>query len=392
VVDEGGEPLRVYHGTDATFDEFKPGVDNRNYGPSGFYFTPDRSYAQGYGEHVKEAHLRIENPAKPDMPVPKGFVQEIQEAFGRELFKDNRPITDKTFGDLGEAIDFISVAGGPEEQDALRKEITRALEKRGFDGYDAREFGDEIVAFRPDQIRTLEQRISSTADLLGPEAAARAMEGGASRLVKGAVTFDEAGKAFIELFRDADFSTLVHETGHILRRTLQGADLSIAEAWAGVKDGVWTREAEEKFSRAFEQYLTEGKAPTRELEGVFAKVKGWMLDVYRALKGTGAEVNDEIRGVFDRLLSTEDERVSHPATERPDGIPHEVERARPGAAEEVKAEALDILPEEAEALQRAREDGRLTPEEIAMVDRAEEVKTAADNYQEALLAAINCQY
>jgi hypothetical protein len=54
VVDENGEPLMVYHGTDKVFDEFRD---------SG-YFSPDREYAENYvdGGNVVEAYLSIKNP------------------------------------------------------------------------------------------------------------------------------------------------------------------------------------------------------------------------------------------------------------------------------------------------------------------------------------------
>lgn len=54
VVDENGEPLIVYHGTDKVFDEF------RGHG----YFAPDRGYAEDYVDEgiVVEAYLSIKNP------------------------------------------------------------------------------------------------------------------------------------------------------------------------------------------------------------------------------------------------------------------------------------------------------------------------------------------
>ncbi len=63
----------------------------------------------------------------------------------------------------------------------------------------------------------------------------------------------------------------------------------------------------EKFARAFEAYLWEGKAPSAQLEGVFAKLKAWMRHVYRTLRGLDVELTDEARQVFDRLLATDEE-------------------------------------------------------------------------------------
>ena len=122
---------------------------------------------------------------------------------------------------------------------------------------------------------------------------------------KGGVTFLEDGRAVIHAFEGADISTIVHEIGHIFRRDLSGADLKAAEEWAGVKDGAWTREAEEKFARGFEKYLADGSAPSKALKAVFAKLKDWLVGVYQVIAGSPIDVNltPEIKGVFDRLLA-----------------------------------------------------------------------------------------
>jgi hypothetical protein len=64
VVDEAGEPLVVYHGTDKSFDQFsKDGVETLGFpDKQGFYFTPDASYAEAYGGTVMPVYLTIRNP------------------------------------------------------------------------------------------------------------------------------------------------------------------------------------------------------------------------------------------------------------------------------------------------------------------------------------------
>lgn len=122
---------------------------------------------------------------------------------------------------------------------------------------------------------------------------------------KGAVEFIDDGRAIVKAFRNADVSTVVHEIGHIFRRDLEGADLQTIEKWAGVKDGKWERGHEEKFARAFEKYLADGKAPSAPLQGVFQKFARWMSEIYRVLKGSPIDVElpEKVRAVFDGLLS-----------------------------------------------------------------------------------------
>ena len=50
IVDENGEPLVVYHGTKADFSVFEgQRIANTSEG-AGFYFTPNKNLAQGFGK------------------------------------------------------------------------------------------------------------------------------------------------------------------------------------------------------------------------------------------------------------------------------------------------------------------------------------------------------
>lgn len=64
VVDENGEPLVVYHGTQEDFAVFKKeGVKTLGFpDKQGFYFTPDASYAEGYGDVLMPVYLSLKNP------------------------------------------------------------------------------------------------------------------------------------------------------------------------------------------------------------------------------------------------------------------------------------------------------------------------------------------
>jgi hypothetical protein len=125
---------------------------------------------------------------------------------------------------------------------------------------------------------------------------------------KGAIQFLDDGRAIIRAMESPDVSTLAHEVGHIFRRDLQGDDLAIAAEWAGADDvNTWNVDAEEKFARGIERYLAEGKAPNAKLGKVFEQFKRWLLSVYRSITGSAIDVqlNEDIRGVFDRLLDDE---------------------------------------------------------------------------------------
>lgn len=140
--------------------------------------------------------------------------------------------------------------------------------------------------------------------------------------IKGAVDFSLDSKANLYFFNGADISTLAHEmTGHIGRRVLEqlslvdksfAKDYEAIKKWANVKDNEWSRTAEEKFARGFERYLRIGVAPSKSLASAFAKMKDWLKNIYRTIKGSSIDIKltKEVTSVFDRLLTeTEDNTV-----------------------------------------------------------------------------------
>jgi len=65
------------------------------------------------------------------------------------------------------------------------------------------------------------------------------------------------------------------------------------------------RRYHEQFAQAFERYLFEGKAPSLALQNLFEQFKAWLLRIYHSLTGWDNRLNDEVRGVFDRMLASE---------------------------------------------------------------------------------------
>lgn len=147
------------------------------------------------------------------------------------------------------------------------------------------------------------------------------------------VEFDEAGKAIIRAFDGANVSSLVHELGHIFRRTLRQDDLAVAEKFTGVEPNErWSIDAEEKFARAFERYLRDGKAPTNSLISVFQKFRDWLRKIYTRIAGSevNIRISPEMRKVFDRMLGAPN--VKSPAAKQGEGKP-----PKPAAGGETEA-------------------------------------------------------
>jgi GGDEF domain-containing protein/GNAT superfamily N-acetyltransferase len=132
---------------------------------------------------------------------------------------------------------------------------------------------------------------------------------------RGWINFANRASVQIGLTPKADLSTFIHESGHFFLEVMgdlardPNAPQDIVDDYAAIVRflGVSSREEigreqHEKLARAFESYLGEGKAPVPELAGVMARMRAWMLQVYKTLRALDVELNDEIRGVFDRML------------------------------------------------------------------------------------------
>lgn len=137
---------------------------------------------------------------------------------------------------------------------------------------------------------------------------------------RGRIRFSADRQVKITLFEKADLSTFLHETGHFFLEVLRDAanrpdakpeiraDMATLETWFADEDHTgpgFSTQQHEQFARGFEAYLMEGKAPSLELREVFSRFRAWLLGIYRSLRGLNVDLTDEVRGVFDRLLATD---------------------------------------------------------------------------------------
>lgn len=137
VLDENGEPMVVYHGTNTEFTAFdrkKAGASNdAGMRGKGFYLSPNKRTSENYGQRIISAFVSLKNPF---IPFSFSSSKEIAEYLGVEedtfRFEPNSEF--KVYP-------------------AFSGLITSALKDKGYDGvlYLHRQ---EIVAFRPDQIKS----------------------------------------------------------------------------------------------------------------------------------------------------------------------------------------------------------------------------------------------
>lgn len=164
----------------------------------------------------------------------------------------------------------------------------------------------------------------------------------------------DANTGAIHLFDAADQSSFIHESAHMylteMERMVQeeGAPKQLVEDWHAIQD--WASYADgrlddykgtrlekefagyeaairkaresgdtvaikaaeerwmqERFARAFERYIAEGKAPVKELQGPFRRFKKWLIGIYRDLRNLGKEPTDDVRRAMDRMVASDDE-------------------------------------------------------------------------------------
>lgn len=132
-------------------------------------------------------------------------------------------------------------------------------------------------------------------------------------------------KRLIQLFDAANFSTFIHESGHLfledlrMLATMDGAPKQVVEDWNTIKEwsgwsdteGANNTEAHEKFATGFEAYVREGKAPTKVLERIFRRFKEWLSALYKSVTLLGGLPPKEVQDVMARMLATEEDINSY---------------------------------------------------------------------------------
>lgn len=196
----------------------------------------------------------------------------------------------------------------------------------------------------------------------------------------------------ITLFRSANPSTVIHEMGHRWLFEMTGdlgdsrltetarrritADLQALMDHMGVKIDVaastpeqiraaLSRDAHETFARMTEAYFFEGRAQSKALAPVMARLSAWLIGVYRKLRGLNVTMTPEVRAVFDRLLATDD-AIAEARDRTGVRLPAALKAVLPPE----QAQRLEDLAEQAALSARATVQGRVM-KELARTRRAE---------------------
>lgn len=173
----------------------------------------------------------------------------------------------------------------------------------------------------------------------------------------------QGGKAIMTFFQSANVSSGLHEFGHYLLNTMAGQaahpnapqalldDTATIAKHLGLPDLTnIPDEAHEKFVNTFLKYLENGQAPSEGLRKVFAKFRVWLLSVWREIRiWSDIEVTPEMRGVFDRMLASEEAIDSNL---RESGLIDDI--PMPGPRNEEYRQAVEAAKERAQSILTAK--------------------------------------
>lgn len=191
---------------------------------------------------------------------------------------------------------------------------------------------------------------------------------------RGRIQFTDSSMR-IDLMKDANFSTFLHETGHAWLEEIKqdfntlkksGNELNIDQQQF-IKDSETIlnhfglssfdeiqTEHHEQWAEMAEVYFREGKAPSEQLRKAFARFKVWLTAIYQQIAGVKAPLSRDIREVMNRLLASDNviDEVQNESGLDPlfeDALAagmNQVDAERyANAAEEAKAAASEILSE-----------------------------------------------
>jgi hypothetical protein len=123
----------------------------------------------------------------------------------------------------------------------------------------------------------------------------------------------------IGLNKNADLSTFLHESGHVFLELFGELaarpdapdqvrdDYAKALKWMGVEKRSSPARAPREVGPRLRAVPLRGEGALRALAGAFQRFKSWLKTVYRSIASLDVELNDDVRGVFDRLLATDRE-------------------------------------------------------------------------------------
>ena len=287
VVDAGGEPMVMYHGTGARIEAFDTGRSGQNLGDAaGIFLTSDKALAGQYAKVAGMSGARDPNTITAYVSAQNPLRVDAGDAAPDQFWIDNK---DRLTGEMAAGShDGAMVTGANGEIMAVVAESSQVKSVENTGGFDA----NDANIFNQGALGSIQFPVGGVLN----------------------------GTSIINLFEGAKMSTALHEFGHFFLEAFKVMaasdaapdqmrdDMAAINDFLGVQEGeATTRDQHETWARSFEQYLMEGKSPSLALMSSFARFKSWLTRIYRSAAGLNVNISPEIREVMDRMIATDQE-------------------------------------------------------------------------------------
>jgi len=369
--------------------------------------------------------------------ISKGQVFEVDIPENKELLnenktisKQNKKIREAVVAAMKEAglerftkISSLDALNGGEVYNMITSSLganpekaSKLLLKHGIKGitYDGRQDGRCYVVFDDKAVKVLEKYYQSREDddaaqanLFYDNITPRKLR---NMNIKGAFV---PAENLIELFKNADESTIIHEFAHWWLSRLEkyaenneelALDLAAVRKFVKNDGGKFTREQHEKFAVGFEAYIRNGSARNNRLKRIFEDFKNALIQIYDSIKWliyteNGNEYSfteDDVANLerlFERLLTTENERIKKTVFDRCDDINERIKEIKARQEEEMK-ELDEIWKDNIAANNRASDKKRKVSEYLELAETAvsrvpKEVKEMKQRYKDVTLSILS---
>lgn len=195
--------------------------------------------------------------------------------------------------------------------------------------------------------------------------------------VKGAYL---PAEKFIELYKNADESTIIHETAHwwldIIVESSKyseevASDLREIRKFLKNNGEEFTQHQHEKFARGFEAYIRNGSAKNNKLKRIFEDFKRFLLSIYDNLLQLEFKDDDMpgVQALFDRLLTTENQRIQTAVFDRCNEIDMQIKAIKDKQQKEID-EIDEIVKNNLESNILSEKRKRLVSDFLKKADKA----------------------
>lgn len=325
IVDDEGNPLVLYRGISEKYN-----VDKQ---PNVVWLSPDKAQSDRYryggsGSEVLYVYAKVENPffvgdSYTQMTV-SNFVNKIMSTIDT-AYEEGR-ITEQRALALYDELENIQRNDDGKYFSVYqiynsRQDLVDIIKELGFDAISTTEDGNLTYGvFGQENVKAVNNQ--GTFNPNDANIYNQAQEG----KYKGTFSPQADGSFVINMLKGHDASTVIHETGHYFFEIfMQESGLDTASDklkkdraaflnYVGMTEEQWQaadfdgrRAAHERVATAFEQYLLEGKAPSKGLRGVFSRFSKWLKTIYGNVVNSKdyAELTDDVRQVFDHWLAAD---------------------------------------------------------------------------------------